>query len=462
MTAPRTPLRSRSRGRALAAALAGTALVLSACGGGGDGGGGGGDAGSDVEPVTQEQIDEAMSTPTELTFWTWLPDAQKEVDQFEAAFPEISVNLVNAGQGLDQYTKLRTAIRAGEGAPDVVQIEYQYLPSFTLGGDLLDLGPYGASELQDSYPEWVWEQITEGDAVYGIPQDIGPMGSLYRQDLLDQAGIEAPTTWAEFEEAARTMKEAVPGTYLTNMPGNDPGQFVGLLWQNGAKPFGFDGDQTVTIDLDTPEVTEVVDYWQGLIDEDLVSTDADFNDQWYQGLANGKYASWQTAAWGPVFLQGTAGNTSGLWRASPLPAWEEGDTATGNWGGSTDAVLSSTENPIAAAQLAKWFNTDPEPALTMALDQFLFVPHDVVLENEEFLDAAPEFFGGQQVNQLYSELTTEVDTDFGWLPFMDYVYNSFNDTLGTAIAEGGDMEAGLAAWEDDITSYAEQQGFTVQ
>ncbi|GAA2017901.1 sugar ABC transporter substrate-binding protein [Pseudokineococcus marinus] len=461
MTAPRTPLRSRSRGRALAAALAGTALVLSACGGGGDGGGGD-DAGSDVEPVTQEQIDEAMSTPTELTFWTWLPDAQKEVDQFEAAFPEISVNLVNAGQGLDQYTKLRTAIRAGEGAPDVVQIEYQYLPSFTLNGDLLDLGPYGASELQDSYPEWVWEQITEGDAVYGIPQDIGPMGSLYRQDLLDQAGIEAPTTWADFEEAARTMKEAVPGTYLTNMPGNDPGQFVGLLWQNGAKPFGFDGDQTVTIDLDTPEVTEVVDYWQGLIDEDLVSTDADFNDQWYQGLANGKYASWQTAAWGPVFLQGTAGNTSGLWRAAPLPAWEEGDTATGNWGGSTDAVLSSTENPIAAAQLAKWINTDPEPALTLALDQFLFVPHDVVLEDQEFLDAAPEFFGGQQVNKLYSELTTEVDTDFGWLPFMDYVYNSFNDTLGTAIDEGGDMEAGLAAWEDDITSYAEQQGFTVQ
>ncbi|ROP34546.1 ABC transporter substrate-binding protein [Pseudokineococcus lusitanus] len=460
MSAPRKPLRSRSR--ALAAVVAASALALSACGGGDDAGGSGDDGGSSVEPVSQEEIDEAMSTPTTLTFWTWLPDAQKEVDLFEAAYPDIDVELVNAGQGLDQYTKLRTAIRAGEGAPDVVQIEYQYLPSFTLGGDLLDLGPYGAAELEDTYPEWVWEQITQGEGVYGIPQDIGPMGSLYRQDILDEVGITAPTTWDEFAEAARTMRQAKPDTYLTNMPGNDPGQFVGLLWQNGAKPFGFDGDQTVTIDLDTPEVTEVVDYWQGLIQEDAVSTDADFNDQWYQGLSNGKYASWQTAAWGPVFLQGTAANTSGLWRAAPLPAWEEGDTATGNWGGSTDAVLSSTENPIAAAQLAKFINTDPESALTMATEQFLFVPSDVVLEDPTFLEAAPEFFGGQQVNQLYTDLSEEVDTDFGWLPFMDYVYNSFNDTLGTAIDEGGDMEAGLQAWEEDITSYAEQQGFTVQ
>jgi len=460
MSAPRKPFRSRSR--ALAAVVAVSALALSACGGGDDAGGSGDDGGSSVEPVSQEEIDEAMSTPTTLTFWTWLPDAQKEVDLFEAAYPDIDVELVNAGQGLDQYTKLRTAIRAGEGAPDVVQIEYQYLPSFTLGGDLLDLGPYGAAELEGTYPDWVWQQITQGEGVYGIPQDIGPMGSLYRQDILDEVGITAPTTWDEFAEAARTMRQAKPDTYLTNMPGNDPGQFVGLLWQNGAKPFGFDGDQTVTIDLDTPEVTEVVDYWQGLIQEDAVSTDADFNDQWYQGLSNGKYASWQTAAWGPVFLQGTAANTSGLWRAAPLPAWEEGDTATGNWGGSTDAVLSSTENPIAAAQLAKFINTDPESALTMATEQFLFVPSDVVLEDPTFLEAAPEFFGGQQVNQLYTDLSEEVDTDFGWLPFMDYVYNSFNDTLGTAIDEGGDMEAGLAAWEEDITSYAEQQGFTVQ
>ena len=117
--------------------------------------------------------------------------------------------------------------------------------------------------------------------------------------------------------------------------------------------YAFDGGENVTINVNSAEAKEVMAYWQDMIQSDLVTTDPDFTDEWYQGLANGKYASWQAAAWGPVFLQGTAGNTSGLWRASPLPQWEAGaEPQSGNWGGSTDAVLNTSENPIAASQLA--------------------------------------------------------------------------------------------------------------
>ena len=127
-----------------------------------DGGGG------DSAPITQEQIDEAMSTPTELTFWTWVPDIQNEVDLFEAKYPDIKVKVENVGQGLPHYQKLRSAIEAGEGAPDVAQIEYQYIPSFVLPESLLDLAPYGADELADDYVEWAWNQVSPGDAVWAI------------------------------------------------------------------------------------------------------------------------------------------------------------------------------------------------------------------------------------------------------------------------------------------------------
>ena len=43
-----------------------------------------------------------------------------------------------------------------------------------------------------------------------------------------------------------------------------------------------------------------------------------------------------------------------------------------NWGGSTDAVLKLSKNPIAAAQLALFINTDQESALKFANEQFLF------------------------------------------------------------------------------------------
>src|SRR3954447_15417659 len=57
--------------------------------------------------------------PVTLTFWTWLPNIQTEVNQFQASHPGVKVKVVNAGQGTPEYTKLRTALKAGSGAPDV-------------------------------------------------------------------------------------------------------------------------------------------------------------------------------------------------------------------------------------------------------------------------------------------------------------------------------------------------------
>ena len=448
----------RPAGRLLAPAIAG-ALLLTACGGGGDDGA---DGAAPAEEISQADIDEALSTPTELVFWTWVPDIQNQVDLFMEEYPEIDVKVENVGQGAPHYQKLRTALESGEGAPDVAQVEFQYLSSFRVQDNLLDLAPYGAAELEDQYDEWIWDQVSDEGAVFGIPQDVGPMGNLYREDLLSAADVEPPATWDVFVEAARTYREANPDSYLTNLPGNDPGQFAGLLWQAGARPFGYDGAETVTIDLDSPEVKKVVDLWNTLIQEDLVAVDPDFTDQWYQGLANGKYASWQTAAWGPVFLQGTAGKTSGKWRATTMPQWEEGGNVSSNWGGSTDAVMSETENPIAAAELATWINTAEEPALKLATEQFLFPAYNAVLEDPAFIDQKSEFYGGEQVNQQFAEISETVSTDFGWLPFMDYAYSSFGETLGKAIADKAELQPALEAWEDDITTYAEDQGFTVE
>lgn len=447
--APRTALALGSAGIA-------AALVLAGCAPGTSDGGSAGDA------ITQEQFDEAMSTPTELTFWTWVPDIENQVALFEEKYPEISVTVENVGQGLPHYQKLRSAIEAGEGAPDVAQVEYQYIPSFVLPGSLLDLSPYGGADLEDDFVGWAWNQVSPGDEVWAIPQDVGPMGNLYREDILAEAGItESPATWEEYATAAKTVKDAT-GSYISNLGATQAGQMIGFFWQAGIKPFGYDGEETVTIDVNNDQAKEVATYWTDLIQADLISTDVDFNDQWYQGLASGKYAGWLTAAWGPVFLQGTAEGTSGLWRAAPLPQWEEGENVSGNWGGSADAVLASSENPIAAYELARFINHDEASALSLATEQFLYPPQNSVLEDPAFVDLESEFYGGQQVNKLFAEISETVDTDFQWLPFMDYVYSTYEETMGTVIADKGDIAAALDVWQDQLVTYAEAQGFTVE
>lgn len=47
-------------------------------------------------------------------------------------------------------------------------------------------------------------QVHTNNGFWGVPQDTGPMGLLYREDLLSEAGIEAPKTWDDYAAAAET------------------------------------------------------------------------------------------------------------------------------------------------------------------------------------------------------------------------------------------------------------------
>jgi multiple sugar transport system substrate-binding protein len=412
--------------------------------------------------IPQSEIDAAMDTETTLAFWTWVPDIQNEIKLFTTKYPKMKVNVTNVGQGGPHYQKLRSTIQSGQGAPDVAQVEFQFINSFTLGeGDLLDLTPYAPPTLKDSYPEWVWSQVNTNGGLWGIPQDTGPMGLLYREDLLQQAGLEAPKTYDDFAAAAQTYHSKNPKSYLVNVAPNQPGQFVSYLWQAGIRPFSFDGQQTVKVDLASDQAKTIAKFWGDLVTSGTASNVVDFTDPWFQGLANGKWAALLIAAWGPVFLQGTAGKTSGKWRAADLPQWDASNVVSSNWGGSTDAVLKLSKNQIAASQLALFINTDKESALMMANEQFLFPALNEILEDPSFVDQESKFYGGQKVNEKFAQISQTVTPDFQWLPFMDFVYTNFTETLGKAFADKTDAVAGLQSWQDACAKFAKDQGFTV-
>jgi multiple sugar transport system substrate-binding protein len=443
--------------RVVAAALA-VGLALAACSGGSSDSG----SGQAAQPASQSDVDKALQTPTKLTFWTWVPNIEKEVALFEKKYPAIDVNVVNAGQGEPQYTKLRTALKAGTGAPDVAQIEFQYIPTFSLTKSLVDLRPYGAEALKDKFVDWTWGQVTgSGGQIWAYPQDTGPMGMLYRKDILDKYGIAPPKTWDEFATAARKLHAADPNLYLTNIAANQNGVWMGLLWQAGAKPFASTAADSVTVKVNDDVSKKLGTYWGGLVKEGVVSTDPDFTDAWYQALNRGKYATWLTAAWGPVFLTGSAKATSGKWRAAPLPQWAAGQQVSGNWGGSTTAVITGTKNPIAAAKFAEFINTDPESTTAFATQQFLFPATKALLADRTFTQQKLDFYGGQTVNQVFSDISTTVDNEFQWPPFLDQAVNDWDETVGKSFADKADTNAALDQWQQRITSYAKNQGFKV-
>src|SRR5260370_3255588 len=262
----------------------------------------------------------SSSGPVTLTFWTWVPNIQSEVNLFEQSHPNIKIKVVNAGQGPPEYTKLRTALKAGSGGPDIVQIEFQYLPTFELTADLVDLSQNGANNIKNDYVPWTWSQVTQGSKVYAIPQDSGPMGLLYRKDIFDHYHLAVPQTWAQYAQKPIALPIPNPHIYITDFPSNDPGWFNGLLWQAGSRPFKVNGTN-VSININDPAALQVANYLGNRINQKLVQAAPDFATDWYTGLAKGTYATWVTAAWGPVFLAGVAARSAGKWRASPLPPW---------------------------------------------------------------------------------------------------------------------------------------------
>ncbi|WP_230860208.1 ABC transporter substrate-binding protein [Actinoplanes aureus] len=418
-------------------------------------------ASAPAEAVSQADIDKAMTTPTTLTFWTWVPNIDQEVALFEKKYPAIKVEVVNAGQGLDAYTKLRTALKAGTGAPDIAQIEYQYIPTFSITKSLVDLRPYGAAANQSKFVDWTWGQVTGPNGeILAYPQDTGPMGMLYRADLFEKYGIEVPKTWDEFADAARKLHAADPKVYLTNMAANEAAGWHGLMWQAGSKAYTVNGTE-VGIGVNDAASRKVAGYWGGLAKEGVVSTDPDFTDNWFQGFNSGKYATWLTAAWGPVFLSGSAKSTAGKWRAAPLPQWDAAKPVSGNWGGSTSAVITGTKNPIAAAKFAEFLNTDPETTTMFSTVQNFFPASKSLLADPAFTGQKSEFFGGQQVNKLFAEISGTVDVGWQWPPFLDQSVKDWTETAGKALTDSGDVAAATDEWQSRLTAYAKDQGFTV-
>ena len=136
------------------------------------------------------------------------------------------------------------------------------------------------------------------------PMDSGPMAWFYNKDVFDKAGVD-PTrvrTWDEFYDAANKVRAT--GSYITSDSG-DAGFFDSMTWLAGATPFstGSDG-QSVTINLSNDsKVKTFVDFWQKMIDDDLIDTKtAGWSDDWNKSLNDGSIASLLTGAWMPYNL----------------------------------------------------------------------------------------------------------------------------------------------------------------
>jgi multiple sugar transport system substrate-binding protein len=96
-----------------------------------------------------------------------------------------------------------------------------------------------------------------------------------------------------------------------------------------------------------------------------------------------------------------------------------------------------------------------------ASQQFLFPATKGVLTDAAFVAEKPAFYGGQTVNKVFSDISSTVNTEFQWPPFLDQTVNDWDETVGKSFADKSDPGAALDQWQSRTTTYAENQGFKV-
>lgn len=446
--APMNTARAVRRAVVAAATIALASSALVACGsGGGSPSGSGGAA----------DLDAALQKGGEITYWSWTPSAQAQVAAFEKKYPNVTVNLVNAGTNKDEYTKLQNAIKAGSGAPDVVQIEYYAFPQFALADGLLDLSSYGFGDLKDDYSTGTWGSVTNNGKVFGLPQDSGPMALFYNKAVFDQYGLTVPTTWDEYIAEAKKLHAADPTKYITADTG-DAGFATSMIWQAGGTPFTTDGTN-VKIDLQDSGSKKWTSSWNQLLQGGLLSDIPAWSDEWYKALGDGTIATLVTGAWMPGVLESSVTAGAGNWRVAPIPTYD-GTPVTAENGGGGQAVTKQSQNPALAAAFLKWLNNDPE-SLAIFAESGGFPSTTAQLTSDEFVNKASDYFGGQQINKVLTEASTQVRPGWSYLPYQVYANSIFGDTVGQAYTSKGDLNTGLTAWQDQLVSYGNDQGFTV-
>ncbi|WP_405019694.1 extracellular solute-binding protein [Kitasatospora sp. NBC_00070] len=426
-----------------AAALVGT-LVLAACSSSADTG------------------SKAAAGPVNLTFWSWTPNMDKVVELWNQAHPDIRVSVQKQASGDDLVTKTITAAKAGN-APDLVQAEFQALPTLVSNDVLADISRQ-AGAAKGQFAAGVWQQVSLGtDAVYAIPQDTAPLALYYRTDLFQQYGLKVPATWAEFADTARQLKQKEPGRALTTFSANDSGLFAGLAQQAGAKWWTAAGE-TWKVGIDDAATRKVADFWGGLVKEGAIDNQPMYTPAWSKALNDGSQLAWVSAVWAPGVLTGSAPDTKGKWAMAPLPQWTAGESVTGSWGGSSTGVTTGAAkagHADAAAQFATWLNTDPAAVAALVKEAGVY-PAATSAQTGAALATAPEFFANQADFYPKAAEIAKGTAAAAWGPNVNVAYSTFKDAFGKAAQEKGDFAAALTAMQQATVADLKKNGFKTE
>ncbi|WP_435858133.1 ABC transporter substrate-binding protein [Streptomyces umbrinus] len=277
-----TSMRRSSRGarRSAAAVAVSAVLALTATACGDDGSGSAGDKGADG------------SGKGKVVFWDnnggVRTDIWKEIiADFEKENPDIEVEYVGIA-ATEYQSKVDTALQGG-GLPDVGGVGAAMLAGFAAQNALEPLDSrLGKSSLNGKLNEDMVKSLKAAggrdDTLYSIPTSANNGVLYYRTDLFKQAGLDEPTTWDNFYEAADKLTDKGKNEFgytIRGGAGSIAQALDAMYGQSGITSFWDSGNEKTTVN--DPKNVAALEKYVGLFKK--VTPAADLNNDFTKMVA---------------------------------------------------------------------------------------------------------------------------------------------------------------------------------
>ena len=265
----------------------------------------------------------------EIEYWQYFFDArvsamEQLIENFEAANPDITVKMTHFPYA-DYRTKVAAAIPAGEG-PDVVQLFYGWLNDY-VDAELIQPLPADAFQAATIDAEFfpMVQAMKDGDQYWALPTAVRSLALFYNERLLEEAGVEPPTTMDELVAAAAAMTKRDGAGNLTQV-GMTAGMTAqdhhwwreGLIRQMGGEPYMNDYTK---VNYNSDAGLKALEFYTSLFTGDDAVTAIGFMDEPQAAFKAGRAGMHIDGS----FRIGSLNKTRGLkWGVTELPATSDG------------------------------------------------------------------------------------------------------------------------------------------
>lgn len=182
----------------------------------------------------------------------------------------------------------------------------------------------------------------------------------------------------------------------------------------------------------------MTDWWQHLIDEDLVKKQPGFNDEWVADLQNDVVVGWFAGSWSASALKRRTepANQQGKWIAA-LPPTKDGKPSGAMNGGTTFAIPTTSKNEPAAAVFLEWLTTTEESVTARGPVGTAYLAFPGLNEAAEAV--APTDYYANDIYEVFDEASESL-RPWAWGPSYAITGGAMVDAVASAPTVGEAVE----------------------